>query len=126
MAIGFNTGSSYGSRQVQPDKGLSESNQPRVLRAQFGDGYQQRIIDGINNNPRKFEITVANQEKAVIDDIDSYLTSLNGVTAFNFTIPDTNAGGGEETIKVVCGAWSKNFAFDNFYNLTASLEEVFE
>ena len=32
----------------------------------------------------------------------------------------------EEAIKVVCDTWSKSYAYDEFYNLTATLREVFE
>ena len=48
MALGFSTGSSFGSRTIIPDKGMT-SNEPVIFKAEFGDGYQQRIANGINN-----------------------------------------------------------------------------
>ena len=48
MAIGFTTSSNFGSRAVVPDKGMSAPYKPRVLVAKFGDGYEQRVRDGIN------------------------------------------------------------------------------
>ena len=53
MAIGFSTTSSYGNRQIVPDKGLSSTETPRVLLASFGDGYEQRIANGINSLEQK-------------------------------------------------------------------------
>ena len=46
MALGFiYTGSSYAT----PDKTMSKSSEPRVLISKFGDGYEQRVTDGINS-----------------------------------------------------------------------------
>jgi len=92
MALGFTTSSAFGSRAILPDKGLSASFQPRVLTAQFGDGYQQRVLDGINNSPRSFGVSFNTRTKAEIDDIAGYFNSLSGVTKFNFNIPDSNEG----------------------------------
>ena len=47
MALGFSTGSSFGSRTIVPDKGMSKSNKPVIFKAEFGDGYEQRIANGI-------------------------------------------------------------------------------
>jgi len=126
MALGFTTSSNFGSRAVVPDKGMSAPYKPRVLVAKFGDGYEQRVRDGINNVQRTFSITFKNQPKAIIDDIAGYFNSLGGVDNFSFTIPDSNESGSEETLKVVCDTWTKTYSYDEFYNLTATLREVFE
>lgn len=126
MAIGFTTSSNFGSRAVVPDKGMSAPYKPRVLSAKFGDGYEQRLRDGINNVERTFSISFKNQPKAIADDIAGYFNSLAGVDNFTFTIPDTNGGSNEEAVKVVCDTWSKTYTYDEFYNVTATLREVFE
>jgi len=126
MAIGFTTSSNFGSRAVVPDKGMSAPYKPRVLSAKFGDGYEQRLRDGINNVQRTFSISFKNQPKAIADDIAGYFNSLAGVDNFTFTIPDTNGGSNEEAVKVVCDTWSKTYTYDEFYNVTATLREVFE
>ena len=46
MAIGF---TDLNSVQRTPDRTLTRNNKPRVLKIQFGDGYEQRLQDGINN-----------------------------------------------------------------------------
>ena len=46
MALGFSTGSSFGSRTIVPDKGLSKTNTPVIFRAEFGDGYD---LDDVMN-----------------------------------------------------------------------------
>ena len=105
---------------------MSAPYKPRVLVAKFGDGYEQRVRDGINNVQRTFSVTFKNQPKAIIDDIAGYFNSLGGVDNFSFTIPDSNESGSEETLKVVCDTWTKTYSYDEFYNLTATLREVFE
>ena len=53
MAFGImqNNGSNITgfSAPVQPDKGFTRSNTPKTHTLSFGDGYEQRIADGINN-----------------------------------------------------------------------------
>ena len=126
MALGFSTGSSFGSRTIIPDKGMTRSNEPLVFVAEFGDGYQQRVANGINNLKQEFSVSFATREKAEIDDIVGFFESTNGVTAFDFTFPDTNASGNEETVKVYVTQFSQNWDYDNFYTLRATFRRVYE
>ena len=126
MALGFSTGSSFGSRTIIPDKGMTRSNEPLVFVAEFGDGYQQRVANGINNLKQEFSVSFATREKAEIDDIVGFFESTNGVTAFDFTFPDTNASGNEETVKVYVTQVSQNWDYDNFYTLSATFRRVYE
>ena len=126
MALGFSTGSSFGSRTIIPDKGMTRSNEPLVFVAEFGDGYQKRVANGINNLKQEFSVSFATREKAEIDDIVGFFESTNGVTAFDFTFPDTNASGNEETVKVYVTQFSQNWDYDNFYTLSATFRRVYE
>ena len=126
MALGFSTGSSFGSRTIIPDKGMTRSNEPLVFVAEFGDGYQQRVANGINNLKQEFSVSFATREKAEIDDIVGFFESTNGVTAFDITFPDTNASGNEETVKVYVTQFSQNWDYDNFYTLSATFRRVYE
>jgi phage-related protein len=125
MALGFTTTSTYGSRDILPDKGLTRSSSPRVLVARFGDGYEQRIANGINSIDESFNVTFNNRTKEEIDDITGYLGSLNGVTAFSYTIPDSN-NSGETTIKVVCDTFTQNYSYNDFYSASATFRRVYE
>ena len=90
MAIGF-TVPNIPTRKVLPDKTLSRQAAPRVRVAQFGEGYQQRAIDGINNIVDTYTIMFSNREKIEADDILAFFDTKAAVTAFDFTIPDTNS-----------------------------------
>ena len=107
MAIGFNIGGSIGN--VTPDKQMSRTTRPQLLLASFGDGYEQRAIDGINFLKETYTTTFKTRPKATIDAIVSYLEGTKGVTKFNFTIPDTSSGGTEKTIKVVFVDYSSKY-----------------
>jgi phage-related protein len=123
MAVGFQD--LTGTNRV-PDRTMSNAIQPRVLKVQFGDGYEQRIQDGINNLKQEFSVTFNNRPKAEIDDIVAFLNNKAGTTAFNFTYPDSNAGGGETTIKVVCEDWSQRYSYDDFYSASMKFRRVYE
>jgi phage-related protein len=124
MAVGFiYTGASVAT----PDKTLTRKSKPRVLVSKFGDGYEQRISDGINNITESYSVAFTNREKTFIDDVVDFLDAKAGVTKFDFTIPDAKTGGsGEQTVKVVCEDYSTNFEYDEFYTLTATFRRVYE
>ena len=124
MAIGFNVGGSLGT--VVPDKGLTVTNKPKILLNTFGDGYEHRIADGINNTPQQFGLSFANRPKADIDDIVDFFETKGAVTAFAYVIADTNSSGNERSIQVVCSDWSQTWSYDNFYTLTATFRRVYE
>ncbi len=124
MAIGFSVGGSLGN--VTPDKQMTRTTRPQILMATFGDGYEQRAIDGINSLRETYTASFKTRTKEDVDDIVTYLESTNGVTAFNFTIPDTNSAGNEKTIKVVFVDYSINYEYDKFYTLSVNLRRVYE
>lgn len=126
MALGFTTSATYGSRTISPDRGIQRQSNPRVLVARFGDGYEQRIADGINSVDEIFSVTFNNRSAAEVDDITGYFASLKGATSFTYTIPDDNAVGGELAIKVVCQNYSQNYHHDGFYSVSATLKRVYE
>lgn len=110
---------------ARPDKNLNRTSSPRVLKATFGDGYEQRIADGINNIQEEYSIAFNNRTKEEIDDITAFLASKNGVTSFDFTIPDSN-NSGESTVKVVCEQYNQNYTYGDFYGCTAMFRRVYE
>jgi len=72
----------------------------RLRKAQYGDGYEQRILDGINALNLKWQVSFPNLPQVKLLDMDAYLTSMKAA-AFPFTDPVT-----ELTYSVFCDAWS--------------------
>ena len=126
MALGFSTTASFGNRTVVPDKGMSRNNKPLIFQSKLGDGYEQRIANGINNLEQTFSVTFKTRTKAEIDDIIGFFESTNGVTAFDFTFADSNASGNEETVKVYVGDFSQTWEYDDYYTCNATFNRVYE
>lgn len=114
------------SNAVQPDKQFTRTNNPRVHLVQFGDGYEQRLQNGINSLNQEISVSFATRPKAEIDDLVAFFESLAGVTKFRFDIADTNAGSSTETIKVVCSTWEQKWEYDDYYTLDATFRRVYE
>lgn len=124
MALGFDVGGTLGV--VNPDKGFSQSNETVIFKAEFGDGYEQRIANGINNNKQQFEMAFVNRPKDEIDDIVDFFASKKGTTAFDFTFANSNESGNEETVKVVIEKWTQTWKYDDYYDLKATARRVYE
>ena len=114
------------SAPVQPDKGFGRSTSMRVHVSQFGDGYEHRIADGINNLEQTLSVSFSTRPKAEIDDLVAFFESLGGVSKFRFDIEDSNAGSSTETIKCICDNWNQSWAYDDYYSLTATFRRVYE
>ena len=72
MAIGF---TDLTSTNRKPDKGYTRQTQPRVLSTAFGDGYSQRLIDGINPLKETINVSFSTRTAAEIDHIISFFES---------------------------------------------------
>jgi phage-related protein len=100
-----------------PVYGATETTRARVLKAQFGDGYAQRVGDGINNKPRMWALSFSKTQS----DIESILTFLNtegGVTSFIWQPPRGASG------SWICEEWN-NSVNDGYDSLTVQFMEVF-
>lgn len=84
-----------------PDYSPQSEEEPRVLSQSYGDGYTQRVRDGINTILPGWELTFSNRTMAVYQAIRDFLRARGGVEAFLFTPP------GESTArKVICPKWT--------------------
>lgn len=100
------------------DYGLSEDSEPRVLKAQFGDGYSQRAADGLNSNMRKWRVRVA-ANPAVIDTLRDFLKAKGGHLSFTWTVPATT-----EEVRVVCTKWNRLYDSYGTHTMSCDFEEV--
>lgn len=76
-----------------PSYSTQVSAKPRVLTADFGDGYTQRSIDGINNNPQVWQVVWENLLNAEMVNLRNFLDGLAGVGAFLWSPPLDPSGG---------------------------------
>lgn len=103
----------------QPVFGAQVNKSPRVLSARFGDGYEQRLADGINTQPAKWNLTFT-YDSSTIDTIESFFVTKAGLTAFTWT-----PHGGSE-IKVICRDWSRSIDSPTTASIQTTFEQVYE
>lgn len=100
------------------DRGISRSSKQRTLTAKFGDGYEQRLLDGINVKKEDFNVAFKNRTKTEIDNLANFFDDQIP-KSFDLTI-DT------ETIKVICEDYNTNYIQTNIASLTCKLRRVYE
>lgn len=126
MALGFTL---IDASQALPDKGFSNQFIPTMKVSQFGDGYEQRLPDGINVIKQQFSINFSTRPKAEIDEIKLFFVARIGDGAsFTFTYNDHTTGGTpvEVAIQVVCDFWTETYNFDDYFSLTCEFRRVFD
>ena len=120
---------------VMFDKGAQEAPKPRVLKAQFGDGYEMRVRDGINNTPRTWNLVFNNRTREDIDNLYRFFIVLASVDTCRLTVPDTTAvsvgsDGSttdvEEAVTVVIEEFTRTMGNTLYYSLSCTAREVFE
>ena len=94
-----------------PDPGLGREDSWRLKVAQFGDGYSQRMLDGINNLERKWNVSFETREAKVINAMVAYLVAQKAKT-FDFKEPQTGLSD-----SVFCDSWNVTWQFKRPGNL---------
>jgi phage-related protein len=107
---------------VVADRGLARQSVQRVLTAKFGDGYEQRVLDGTNTKLDVFTISFNNRTAADINRIAAFFDVKAG-KSFTFTATDHS---GDTAIKVVCESYNITYITDSFHNLNCTLRRVYE
>ena len=107
---------------IAPDYGLTKQSQPAVRKVQFGDGYEQRLRFGLNQNPKTWNITWNNITNAEADTIEDFLNARAlDYASFTWTPPDSNTA-----YQWVCEQWDKKMNTFNRNTITATFRQVFE
>jgi phage-related protein len=106
---------------VDPDPGYRRGNKPRVLEADFGDGYSQRAVDGINLNRREIDLKWTNLYKEEKEYIDGFLKDRKGQEAFFYQFPDETA-----PRAYTCKEWDDEHVAFEVYSMTAKFRQVYD
>lgn len=103
-----------------PNYNSNMAFEPKVKLTKFGDGYEQRVPDGINNSLLKFNLSFNGRPLHEATAIIHFLKNRNGAESFVFT-PHSPFG---KTKLYKCPNYTVDFVFFNNYNITAIFEEV--
>nr|BAR22154.1 phage minor tail protein L [uncultured Mediterranean phage uvMED] len=101
--------------------GFRKTNQPNTRTTQFGDGYQQRVQFGLNQNPKLYSLTF-NVSETDSDTIETFLDArAEDQDSFTFTPPAEASSS-----KFICKSWTKSIPYNNRAIINATFVEVFE
>lgn len=106
---------------IKPSKSFSLSSKPRVVTSQFGDGYSQRIVNGINNIAKEWSVSFNSRDLQTISQIENFFEARRGVEGFRWIPP------GDTTIySVLCTEWSKTYDSHISASITAKFIQIFD
>jgi phage-related protein len=106
---------------ITPTYGAQKSSKPTIRTTQFGDGYQQRVTFGLNQNPKQWDLTW-NVSETDADTIEAFLDARAADAAsFDWTPIDESTA-----YKWICLQWSKSIPYVNRATITATFQQVFE
>jgi len=106
---------------ITPTYGIQKSSAPATRTVRFGDGYEQRTLLGLNQNPKVFSLTF-NVSETDSDTIETFLDARAADSAsFDFTPP-----GEASSSKFVCESWNKTIPYLNRATIQATFRQVFE
>jgi len=104
------------------DRGMGRSTSHRVLTAAFGDGYQQRVLDGINTKNDAFNVSFKNRSASSINLLAAYLDA-KAADSFDFTVTDQS---GDTTLKVISQGYNIGYAREGTHTLSTTFVRVYE
>jgi len=94
---------------------------PKVNVISFGDGFEQRLTEGLNQNPLSVNLTFELSQT----DADTAITFLNARiddgASFDYTLPSESSAR-----KFVCSSFPRSIPFLNRVRLSCVFREVFE
>ena len=112
--------------------GSDAEEAPRMLKTKFGDGYEQRMMDGVNTTPLILAVTFSNRRQLVISHIRRFLRGdpvlyPRTPNEFFYFIPVAPfSDDGVTPLKFKCETWKVGSDQWNNFTLSAKFEQVFE
>lgn len=106
---------------IAPTFGAVKSSQPKIRATKFGDGYEQRVKFGLNQNPKEWSLTFM-VKTADAATIETFLDArADDAASFDWTPPDSNT-----SYRWKCEQWNKDFLGDGFFKISATFKQLYE
>ena len=97
------------------------NTRPKIKVLSFGDGFEQRLTEGLNQNPLSVNLVFELSQT----DADTAVTFLNARiddgASFDYTLPSESSAR-----KFVCNSFPRSIPFLNRVRLSCVFREVFE
>jgi len=107
----------------RPSQSSEMEAEPKIRKVQFGDGYEQRSKDGINNNPLTFHCNFMNISSRRAHDVSNFLKDLEGYKWFWWMAPEPYD---DSLKKFVAGKHSIRYDAPNIRTITVDFKQSFE
>lgn len=105
----------------KPTYSATKRSDPKIRTASFGDGYQQRIAFGLNQNPKSWALTF-NVAEEDADIIEAFLDArASDCESFDWTPPDSAV-----SYKWVCPSWTREMFDLSRSRIDVTFNQVFE
>jgi phage-related protein len=101
----------------RPQDNYEVSHEPRVKVIKFGDGYEQRIKDGINNQLKRYQLNFV-EIADIGHEINAFLQARGAVESFTWRASDDN-----QLRTFVCRSWTVN-RHKSRWSVSCTFEEV--
>ena len=106
---------------ANPKYNYTVSRQPAVNVISFGDGFEQRITQGLNQNPITLNLTFDLSQTDSTTAVNFLNARITDGASFTFLVPNENV-----TKNFVCLTYNTAVPYKNRVTLTCSFREVFE
>lgn len=105
----------------EPTYSLTKQSEPRIRTTRFGDGYQQRITFGLNQNPKEWRLTFILRNTDA-DTVEAFLDARAADTDnFTWTPP-----GSASPLRWICPSWNREYFSSTHSQLDMTFQQVFE
>lgn len=101
----------------RPETAYQVSHEPKVKVAKFGNGYEQRVKDGINNQLKTYQLSFI-KHADIGKQINEFLKARGAVESFLWLTSDDNS-----KRKFVCRGWQVT-PRTSVWQIDCSFEEV--
>lgn len=99
--------------------------QPTIRYNQFGNGYTQRIKDGLNFNLLKLNLSFENRSEMETVSILHFLNEMGGQKSFIYKAPSIYSKSlSNLNTKFICPNWAVSYVTYNNYSIRLELNEV--
>jgi phage-related protein len=105
----------------KPTYSATKSSQPKVRATQFGDGYQQRVTFGLNQNPKEWRLTFS-----VSDDDAEIIEAFLDARAADAASFDWTPPGEATSYKWVCPSWTRELFELDRSKIDVTFMQMFE
>lgn len=127
------TANLWGGTAIDPYNGVTRANfiwepsypsqsniSPRVKTIKFGDGYEQRVRDGVNTILLDIDFSFNGRTIQEATAILHFLYEKESVKSFLFTPPAPH----NKVKRFVCRSWNHEINFYNNHTVSAKFEEI--